>query len=726
MRLPVFLPWSLPAAACLTFGILAAYGLVPFWLTVLACALGLLFGLLLRFPMGVLVTLLLLPVGYLRMDYWQGRQNPLEPLFGQTLTLSGLSDGELLRLDELGARVVLTPRGSVQPGRVTLRGELALAAGKRNPGGFDYRAYLLRRGVWGQVFVDEVLEHESARLGVRSRLRRAVAVGLPEQEAALALAIHLGVRDDLGELRELFADSGLAHLLALSGLNVAILVAALGFALRPLGLWRYPALMAIVVGFLLVVEPSPSVFRAGVMALVVLLSLWLGGGRLEVGPTLALSALGLLLWNPSWLFDISFQLSYLAVAGLLVFVQPVTERFLGKRHLSEWHWKQLTLGAVVVSLAAQAATLPLIASAFGSLPILSALVNVLAVPIASALVPLGFVVALVGLVSLPLAALLNKLALLLYKALIWIAAWGAALPNLVWGEIAWLGYALYYLALLALALVAWKQLRLWQGLLVVLVAGLCSLAARPPNPAPEIIFLDVGQGDSTLIRLPGRQEILVDGGGSPFSDFDVGGRTVLPALKALGVDELELVIVTHTDADHMEGVVSVLAAIPVNELAIGVRSDGDPLFDKLMETAARRGVPVIALTRGESLSLGEATLDIFHPSRFPYEADNDNSVSFVLRYRGVPKALFMGDLSVNAERGFAVPDVDIVMAAHHGSGSSTSAALLRAAQPETVVLSYGRNTYSHPHPELMARLEASGALIRETFEEGAIRLPLAP
>ncbi len=247
--------------------------------------------------------------------------------------------------------------------------------------------------------------------------------------------------------------------------------------------------------------------------------------------------------------------------------------------------------------------------------------------------------------------------------------------------------------------------------------------ARGGRTLIKAVFLDVGQGDSTLIRLPRRTEILVDGGGTPSSDFDTGKNTVVPALRALGVDELELVVASHTDVDHIEGLASVLRDMPVGGLVIGYPSSDSETFRALVDVAEARGVPVTEVRRGERLRVGDARLDILNPPMQPFEASNDNSVAFVLNALG-SKALFLGDLPSEVEAALAVPDVDIMMVAHHGSRFSTSDALLTAAKPETAVLSYGRNNYGHPNPDVLARLKAHGAEIFETYKVGAVRLPL--
>ena len=274
-----------------------------------------------------------------------------------------------------------------------------------------------------------------------------------------------------------FAASGLAHVLALSGLHVGILIGALGVALKPLGRNRYPVLIAITIGFVFLVGLGPSVVRAGLMAVAVLASLYAGAGRVDTWGAFALSALLSLLYNPSWLFDISFQLSYLAVAGILLFTTPVMKLLLGERYYSYkwWHPANLILGSMVVSTAAQALTLPLVVSSFGSLPLFSSLVNVVAIPLATFMVPLGFLAGIAGaLFGAGVAGLINIATGWFAGALIWAAEVGSSLPNLTWGEVSWLGYVLFYVAIAATALAAWHRLKLWRALLVVLTAALCS------------------------------------------------------------------------------------------------------------------------------------------------------------------------------------------------------------------------------------------------------------
>ncbi len=723
----VFRPWPLLAALFLATGV-ALSGLGITWLLALLVPLVVTLVVWYRNALWVVAALsLLVPLGFARYELWASQPDPLAGPTGETATLSGTTDGRYLRLDTpSGVRVVLSPQGAVEAGRVTVEGRWLEPTTKRNPGGFDYQGYLKRRGVDGQFYVTDVISHTPPTFDLKTQLQRGVTVGLGTEQAALLQAMTLGIRDDLGDLRDTFSRSGLAHLLALSGLHVGILAGALTLVLTSLGRWRYPVIMVLLVGFAFLVGLTPSIMRAVAMAVAALLFVWLGGGSIEAWSTLGLAAVVTLLFYPAYLFDLSFQLSYLAVAGILLITPPLAERWvqIERRQLPRHHWRVLIVGSLIVSVAAQALSLPLVLSTFGSVSLLNPLVNLVAIPLTGLLVPLGFLSGVVGLVFLPLSRIINFFTNGLTSGLIWIAERGAALPSLPWGEISSLGYLYYAVGVTALVFVVRGWLRPWRGLLVLSVAILCSMVSAPSERPPEIVYLDVGQGDSVLIRLPGRVEILVDGGGTPFSDYDIGAQTVVPALRALGVDELELVIGTHADTDHIEGLASIVAQMPVQQLVIGVPKPGDPVYDALASAAESRNVPMLPVVRGQSLTVGDARLDILNPPNRAYAEDNDNSVAFVLNYHNVPKALFLGDISAQVEDDLAFPDLDIVMAGHHGSRSSSSRELVAATTPDVAVFSYGRNNYGHPNPEVVARFRSAGATVYETLRHGAVRLPL--
>jgi len=475
--------------------------------------------------------------------------------------------------------------------------------------------------------------------------------------------------------------------------------------------------------------------RAATMALAALASTALGAGRAGPAATLSLAMLVGVLTAPQMVFDLGFQLSYLAVGGMLVYLPPWTERLaslIGPAPVGLDRWRRLVRGAgsaamtgALVSVAAQLPTLSLVAGTFLSVPVASPLVNVLAVPIAGLLVPLGFLAGLVGLVAEPLARIVNLAVMPLAAALVWLAEVGARLPRLAWGEVAAVGHVAW--ALFAVTLAAWsrRRLRLAQVLAIGLVIGGATYALPARYSQPDIWFFDVGQGDSALLRVGSGANVLVDGGGSPFSDYDVGARVVVPALRALGVSHLSVVINTHADADHSEGLIAVLEAFPVGLLVTGPPQPGNALDERLRTLAAARGVSTHEARRGERLVVGDAVLEFVNPPALTsHLGSNDASVAFVLRHAGEARALFLGDLGVAVEPDLPVPPLDVLMVGHHGSRGSTSPGLVRAVGPQLAVISVGRNTYGHPVPEVVERLTEHGAQVLTTREHGAVRVVL--
>lgn len=665
-----------------------------------------------------------------------GQAALVAPWLGKATNWTGYYDGVTFMAEgPVRARLVPVTRTALPIGRLVVSATAENAPGKRNPGGFDYRGHLSRRGIAGQLFVDELVT-ASPVMTVRERLRRGVSAGLPPELAALMVAMTLGLRGDLGALRDSFTAAGLAHLLALSGLHFGVMLAAASRAAVRLGRARVYVLMLLTVGFVALVGPAPSVLRAASLAMAALIGLATGVGRFEPWTVLTLSLVMGLVAAPQMLFDISFQLSYLALAGLLLFAAPLSNRLrlgstesVGHRGRARALVRTAMVGGCVMSVAAQLPSLSLVAGSFGTIPLVGPLVNVVAVPLAAVAVPLGFTAGLVGLIGEPLAWLVNRLTLLAARPVTWLADAGARAPALAWGEVGWLGHLCWAVFVVAAALWVRGRLRPRRLLLVMLVGGGVSAAAGPSQPPPDVWFLDVGQGDSILVRLPGRYEVLIDGGGSPFSDDDVGRRVVIPALRALGVDELEVVVATHPDADHVEGLFSVIEEMSVGTLITGPVSPDVVLDERLRSLAATRGVAVRVVRRGETLVLGGAesgaTLEVLNPPQDTEGlASNETSVVLLFRYRGQAAALFTGDAGAPTEERLAVPHVDLLQAGHHGSRFSTSQHLLLATSPRVAVVSVGDNNYGHPHPDVLGRLAEHSVAAFTTQGSGAVRFDL--
>ncbi len=657
---------------------------------------------------------------------WERVADPLVGWHGVETTWSGYHDGAYFHaVSPVRAKLALAASARQPQGHLVLSGSAAAAPGRRNPGGFDYAAYLRRRGVAGQLFVSQVT---SVRGGgpVRERLRAGVEAGLGPDSAALMAAMTLGLREDMGELSDSFTAAGLAHLLALSGLHVSVLLLGAGRALSRHAKARPYLLMVLTLAFVALVGPSPSVVRAAAMALAVLVAMAVGAGRPRAWPVYSLALAGGLVAQPQMLLDVSFQLSYLAVGGMLLFLPPWT-RTLGLRPSDRpSQLRLLVIGGGLTSVAAQLPSVSLVAGGFGQLPLLSPLVNIVAVPISALAVPLGFVAGLLGVVWLPLAWLVNRVSALLAAVLIACARVGERLPALTWGEVGWVGHLCWAVVLCAAALWARGRLRLKNVAVVALAAASCTALAGPLSAPPDVWFFDVGQGDSVLVRLPQGVAVLIDGGGTPFSDFDVGERVVLRALRALGVRRLDMVVATHPDTDHIEGLITVLERMPVGLLVAGPASD-IALDLRLRAVAAARGVPVHEARRGERIAVagGRFAFDVLHPpASSGAAAPNERSVALALLDGASALAVFLGDLGSASESALAAPPAELLMAGHHGSRHSTSEALLRAVSPRLAVISVGRKNYGHPHPDVLERLAEHGAKVLVTQRDGAVRFDL--
>jgi competence protein ComEC len=670
-------------------------------------------------------------IGGWRGAAWATAPDPWRGQLGLEVELSGSSDGSLLQVPGRGALVL---RGADVPeGRVRLRGTLEALPGKRNPGGVDLRAHWRRRGAYAALRVAEVLA-APARASPRTALRRGVTVGLSARAAAVVQAMTLGLRDELGDLRETFAASGLAHVLALSGLHVGVLAMTVAALARWLPRGRLMAVIVAVWAYVWLVGGSPSVARAAMMVTAVALAAAQGRARPALLGALAAAALAGLLYAPGWLLDLGFQLSHLSVLGIGLVAPPLTRALValpgaarrtrrgGPESALRAAWRAASAG-VGVSVGAQVATGSLVASTFGALPLASPLANLAAVPLATLLVPLGFAAAVAGLVAEPLAVAVNRVVGPLAEMLVAVAGLAARGPSLAWGEVSGLGHVCYAVSVAALVAALHRRLAWRRALAALALAVAVTALAPPPFVTPELVVLDVGQGDAIVIRLGRASAVLVDGGGTPFGDFDVGARVVVPALRAMGVRSLAVVVATHADLDHVEGLISVLGTLPVGELWIGHPEPERPVFRRLMQVAAARGVPVREVRRGEWARVGSVRLDVVHPTVDPTFVSNDDSVGVLVRVGESPWALLLGDASAVVEADLPVPPVPVLVAPHHGSASSTSEVLLRAVTPRLVVVSVGENRFGHPAASVLARLEAFGIAVRTTRDEGAVRLP---
>ncbi|HKY31081.1 MAG TPA: DNA internalization-related competence protein ComEC/Rec2 [Candidatus Polarisedimenticolia bacterium] len=639
--------------------------------------------------------------------------------------------GRLRRGDRIRvfARVRLPRPGPAAPGSslggVEALGQVKsrrlLAASPAREGGPARR--LMRRV---DALRAELLRRLDVSFGPSPRARRA---------AAVSQALLLGERGGLGpEESRLLQESGLAHLLAVSGFNVAVLAWVVVAGMRAAGLPPRAACAAalpLLALYLLLNREESSVVRATIMAAVFLASR-LGGVRADLLNLTGLAGLAILARSPGEAHSPGFQLSFAATLALLAIPAGGDPRASRLRRQAR--------GLAAGTLAAMAATAPLAALHFnrvcpGALP-----ANLLAGPIMS--VAFLLVLGIEGLWAAAgpaAAAVAAQAAERCVTACFAVAEMVASIPGMTYRRVTpgWVLMAAYGLTL-ACALPRGRRsgaaplARRWAWI----AWGCCAAVLAAPldtRRRPEglrVTFLDVGQGDAVLLETPGGERLLVDAGGSPSGHHDAGERIVGPALWDRGVASIDRLILTHSDADHAGGAAAVAEGFRPKEIA---GPSGWPAWRPAAGRLAARapGARWRELVKGDRICLRGACVEVLHPpGRSAPPAARPNEQSLVLRVSsGGAAALLTGDAGSATERELEATllPARLLKVGHHGSRTATSERLLAAAAPRLAVISCGQNNpFGHPHRETLQRLQAAGVRILSTDRHGEVEVELLP
>ncbi len=631
-----------------------------------------------------------------------------------------------------------------------------------NPGAFDYPAYLAAQGIFLEGWTRQEIEvrqagHGSRLLAAILRLRtlllQRLDAAMPPAEAGLLKAVVLGDRSGLTPgMTRAFLDSGTYHIVAISGLNVSLLAGTLFGLLR---LFRVPpgiaagASAVLVTVYAVLAGAGASVTRAAVMADVYLLAIVLDR-RADVLNSLALSALALLWWNPRFLGDVGFQLTFLATLGIILIVPACDRRLVKIPRLLRWG-----VDSMALTMAATAVTLPILAASFNRVSPAGLIANVAIVPLSGLITGLG-TAACAFFLAVPTGLFwLNTVNGWLVDALFHLARWFGGWP---WSSVRvytpTVGMLLCYYAALALLLASvtgrpravahfpWRRWCRWGavGCSLLLAAQVSWRLVRPGDDGRiRLTMLDVGQGESIFIEAPGNGRMLVDAGGMFGDGFDVGERVIAPFLWHEWVPRLDVVVATHPQSDHIGGLPAILRTFSVGEVWTEGSSAVSAADVWIQEYLRDRRVPHRVVAAGDPpLSWGDTRIRVLHPgpagrAGAPRDAGGEsrpNDRSMVLRVEvGDQAVLLVGDLERNGEaallRSGATLAAHVLKVPHHGSRQSSTDAFVRAVRPHTAVISVGhRNPFRHPHPDVMARYRAAGVGVWRTDHHGAIRIDM--
>jgi competence protein ComEC len=604
------------------------------------------------------------------------------------------------------------PLGRAPPQGALIESVVELRSPRGPSDGFDERTFLKRRGVhvvargrsWRPVGRRGGISGFADR--VRRELAGSIAPGLTGERRAVLVGLVLGEEEGLSEeLRDRFRSSGLYHLLAVSGQNVAFVAGGVLLAAWLLGISRLAAEVAAlgsIGAYVLAVGWQPSVVRAGVAGALASLA-WLASRPRDRWYFLLLGAALLMGWNPYSLLEPGFQLSFAAVAAIFVAVprlEGVLEGYPVPRTLA---------GVVAVSGACGLATAPILLLQFGSVPVYSILSNALA---AAAVAPCFGL----ALLTAALDHLLPQAALGAAWVNGWLAAYIAACARIVGGlpgaEVSSV-VALALAAIVGCLVVVAARLPAWRRPGLAVVAGVAAVilvgwklqpdSALPPPAGFRLTALDVGQGDSLLLQVR-EGAVLVDQG-PPEAEVD-------DQLHRLGIRRLALVVLTHPQRDHVGGAAEVLEGVDVDRVLDPAIPTESPEEAAALAAARKRNVPVLLARAGTVFRLGGLRLKILWPDGPGTPGEDPNlRATVILATYGKVDALLTADAESPVTLPLRPPAVEIFKVAHHGSADDGLARLLQQTKPRVAIVSCGRdNDYGHPTPSTIATLNEAPQL----------------
>ena len=635
-------------------------------------------------------------------------------------------------------------------------------------GGFDYPAYLARQGITGIMSADSATVTEEKGgwrewpYALRGRLSESIEASIPYPQSALGQALLLGRRGDLPpEMVQKFRSTGTSHLLAISGLHVGVLVvmflAGSAWLFGRRGNYFLIAPLVMVWAYALVSGLPPSVVRAAVMGSVYLLAVAVGRPG-SILPALALGAGVMTAVSPEIIQRVSFQLSFAAVGGIALAQSLIPQWSFAAGNPNQNWWqpwafpllRALSL-ALIISLAATLATWPLVAFNFNEVAVLGIIVTVLALPAMPFIMAGTFVAAVVGLFSVAVGQFFGWLVWVPLSYLIelvetapgWTIQTDWAGVRLVW---------IWYSVLggLLLLVTPGRMARLWaqfkdgtqvltnhqsgpaKTVPIMFGAVLMTFAAvalwwqvgTGGDGNLHVYFFDVGQGDSALIVTPQGRQVLVDGG--PETDSAIRALTgAMPDSDR----SLDLVVLTHLDADHSRGLLEVLDRYQVGAVLAGTDSPGSAMYAQWQAGSERSRVDVIPVHQGYRLDLGAGVIaEVLNPRSGPFYGAPGNNESVVLRLTfGSISFLLASDIEAETEAllqtGGTGIQSTVLKVAHHGSKTSSTAGFINQVGPAAALISVGvSNSYGHPNADVVGRLldQTGGENLYRTDRDGDV------
>lgn len=637
--------------------------------------------------------------------------------------------------------------------RIALPLRMSTPTSPTNPGAFDFPRYLWQNYTSYQALGEGVSNLEvlspsyqkwwGIATDIRSFLEQRLETIFTSEISGLMKGMLLGEQREVSvQLEDVYRNTGIIHILAISGTHVMLVIGAIFAALNIMRVTReriYEILFFFLPIYMIVTGFSPSVVRASLMGM-----LYVFAKRFfaiySAWHAISIVFIGITLMYPRIIFAVGFQLSFIITLGLILFTTP-----LAKRIQEQLPWMNgKVASAIALTVIAQVFSFPILAVTFHQFPLVSIPVNLLLMPLYAVIIPWGYFALFLAswwptlgkALAVPIDGTLSIIHSLLTKVIQfpYFILSISTIPIWWWGVYFFL--ALYLLYPYTSFLPSRRKLVITLSVIILSLP----FAMKYIDQKVTITFIDVGQGDSILIQGPYQKTILIDGGGFGYrfeqdewqkrrDPFEVGKNVVVPSLRGLGVNRIDWLVLTHGDSDHIGGLEAVVEQLSVKNVLVNGLAPTTSVEEELLALIRERDIPIYTSQIGTWVRWNkQIEWRVLAPdsNTLTYNGDNDNSIVLLLQAFG-NNILFTGDVEAPAEQNlinnYKELDVDILKVAHHGSKTSSTEAFLSHTTPKFAIISVGgNNRYGHPHPDVLERLVQQQIKTLRTDELGAISI----
>ena len=609
-----------------------------------------------------------------------------------------------------------------------IEGEFKQPEEARNYKGYNYKQYLKTKKIIGTVELEKVKILKSSNgsfiHNIQKYIRDTINGTLTDEEGNLLLAILLGDKDKLSEdIQESFKTSNLSHMLAVSGAHVSYIILGLTYVLQNSIIGKKNGKIVCIIfllAFMAITNFTPSVTRACIMAILTLLSSIIYR-KSDVYTNISVAALITLIFNPYSLLDLGFQLSYGGTIGIIIFIKRIQEKKSNSKVIN--YIKQMAL----VSIYANIIIIPIMMYHFNTVSFTFIISNIMASPILGIIVITGFLFIITSITVKPLTRLIAIFIKPILSILIKISQICSKLPfSNILVVTPYMFNVISYYAIILYCIKSKKnnKCKIIICLLIVLILINFIIYIFPQKL--RIFFIDVGQGDSTLIITPDKKTVLIDGGGS--DSFDVGEKVLLPYLLDRRILKIDYVLISHFDTDHCGGILTIMEKVKVKNIIISEQAEHSENYERFKKLMIHKRIRLIEVKKGDKIKIGRYSefKILFPTSRLLSENPlNNNSIVTQFNYNNF-KMLFTGDIEKLAEQQILKAEkaeirADILKVAHHGSKTSSIPEFIKAVKPKIALIGVGKNnTFGHPNQQTIKNLENIKCRIYRTDLQGEI------